>query len=73
MGTDIVTNLAIIAIIVATSLPIGRYVWKVFTDQRTWLDPVLGPIERVVLRVTGVSTEQQDWRAYLSACSRPTS
>ncbi len=29
--------------IVATSLPLGRYIWKVFTDQRTWLDPVLGP------------------------------
>ncbi len=64
MWNDIVINLAIIAIIVATSLPLGRYVWKVFTDQRTWLDPVLGPIERAVLRATGVSTEQQDWRAY---------
>jgi K+-transporting ATPase ATPase A chain len=64
MWNDIAINLAIIAIVVATSLPIGRYVWKAFTDQRTWLDPVLGPIERAVLRATGVSTEQQDWRAY---------
>jgi K+-transporting ATPase ATPase A chain len=64
MWNDIVINLAIIAIIVATSLPLGRYVWKVFTDQRTWLDPALGPIERAVLRVTGASGEQQDWRAY---------
>jgi potassium-transporting ATPase potassium-binding subunit len=64
MWNDIVINLAIIAIIVATSLPLGRYIWKVFTDQRTWLDRVLGPVERLVLRVTGASTVQQDWRAY---------
>ena len=64
MWNDIVINLAIIAITVATSLPLGRYFWKVFTDQRTWLDPILGPIERAVLRVTGASTEPQDWRAY---------
>ncbi|WP_291981124.1 potassium-transporting ATPase subunit KdpA [Luteitalea sp.] len=61
---NIVINLAIIAIIIATSVPLGRYIWKVFTDQRTWLDPVLGPVERLVLRVTGASTAQQDWRAY---------
>lgn len=64
MWTDIVINLAIIAVIVATSLPLGRYIWRVFTDQRTWLDPILGPVERLVLRATGASTVPQDWRAY---------
>jgi potassium-transporting ATPase potassium-binding subunit len=64
MWNDIGINLAIIAIIVATSLPLGRYIWRVFTDQRTWLDRVLGPVERLVLRVTGASATQQDWRAY---------
>ena len=62
MSSDIVINLAIIAIIVATSLPLGRYVWKVFTDQRTWLDPVFGPLERVVLRaaLTGQVSDDGD-------------
>ena len=63
--SDIVINLAIIAIVVITSLPLGRYVWKVFTDQRTWLDTVFEPIERLVLRATGVPIEEQDWRAYV--------
>ena len=39
--------------------------FEVFTGQRTWLDPVLGPIERLVLRLTGVDPdEQQDWKRY---------
>jgi K+-transporting ATPase ATPase A chain len=50
---------------IGTSIPLGRYVARVFTGQRTWPDPVLGPIERLVLRVLGVSMgEGQDWRQY---------
>jgi K+-transporting ATPase ATPase A chain len=38
---------------------------KVFTGQRTFLDPVLLPLERLVLRLTGVDpSAQQDWKRY---------
>jgi K+-transporting ATPase ATPase A chain len=38
---------------------------RVFKGDRTFLDPVLGPIERLVLRLTGVDpAEQQDWKQY---------
>ena len=38
---------------------------RVFTGKRTFLDPILVPIERLVLRLTGVDTnEQQDWKRY---------
>jgi len=50
---------------IATSLPLGRYIARVFTAQRTWLDPVLGPVERLVLRAVGVRPdEQQGWKQY---------
>ena len=50
---------------IATSFPLGRYIARVFTGQRTWLDPVLGPVERLVLRAVGVRPdEQQDWKQY---------
>jgi K+-transporting ATPase ATPase A chain len=39
--------------------------FHVFTGQRTFLDPVLVPIERLVLRLTGVdTTQEQDWKQY---------
>ena len=39
--------------------------FHVFTGRRTLLDPVLVPIERLVLRLTGVDPdEQQDWKQY---------
>jgi K+-transporting ATPase ATPase A chain len=39
--------------------------YRVFSGQRTWLDPVLLPVERTVLRLTGVDpSAQQDWKRY---------
>jgi len=50
---------------IATSIPLGRYMARVFTGERTWLDPVLGPIGRLILRVSGVDPNlQQDWKQY---------
>ena len=50
---------------IATSLAVGRYMFHVFTGRRTVLDPLLVPIERLVLSVTGVDLQwQQDWKQY---------
>jgi hypothetical protein len=65
MGTEYLAVAFTILFAIATSLLLGRYMFRVFTGQRTWLDPVLGPIERLVLRVTGVDPdEQQDWKRH---------
>lgn len=65
MGTDNVAVALTILFTIATSLVVGRYMSKVFTDQRTLLDPVFVSIEHAVLRVTGVDPrEQQDWKRY---------
>jgi K+-transporting ATPase ATPase A chain len=50
---------------VLTSLPLGRYMARVFQGERTALDPVFVPIERLVLRLTGVDpAEGQNWKQY---------
>jgi K+-transporting ATPase ATPase A chain len=49
---------------IVTSVPLGRYMARVFTGQRTFLDPVVGPIERAVLRATGAAATEQDWKQY---------
>lgn len=65
MATELLAVVLTIALAVATSIPIGRYMARVFAGQRTWLDPVLLPIERLVLRASMVdSSEQQAWRHY---------
>ena len=65
MGTEYVAVVFTILFTIATSALLGRYMAKVFTGKRTFLDPVFVPIERLVLRLTGVdANEQQDWKRY---------
>ena len=65
MGTEFLAIGFTILFSIGTSLPLGRYMFHVFSGRRTLLDPVLVPVERLILRVLGVDpSEQQDWKRY---------
>src|SRR4030095_11171853 len=54
--------------IAAVTPLIGRFMTRVFNRERTWLDPVLRPIERLVYRSTGVDeTREMRWTEYAFA------
>ena len=41
---------------------------RVYQGERTWLDPVLGPVERLLYRVCGVDpAAEQGWKTYTAA------
>ncbi|MGA7616133.1 MAG: potassium-transporting ATPase subunit KdpA [Thermoanaerobaculia bacterium] len=68
MGLEIVAVIVTIAILIATSIPVGLYMARVFSGRKTWLDPLFLPIERVALRLSMVdSDEEQDWKAYATS------
>src|SRR5215471_19320951 len=47
---------------------IGRYMTRVFNSDRTWLDVVLRPIERLIYFTTGVDeTHEMRWTEYAFA------
>src|ERR1035441_5602110 len=57
--------LVFFAIIVAITKPIGSFMYRVFEGQRTFLHPVLGPIERLIYRISGIrEDEEQSWVRY---------
>jgi K+-transporting ATPase ATPase A chain len=54
-----------LAVTVALAWPLGIYMARVWQGERTWLDPVLKPVERLVYAVGGVKPEKgQNWIAY---------
>jgi K+-transporting ATPase ATPase A chain len=54
-----------IAVLVALTKPVGIYMARVFTNQRVFLSPVVGPIERLTYRVLRVRPDEgQDWKGY---------
>src|SRR6478609_1144896 len=47
---------------------IGAYMTRVFTRQRTFLDPVLRPLEQLIYRLTGVNDQREmRWTEYAGA------
>ena len=47
---------------------LGGYMARVFTRQRTFLDPVVRPLERLIYRLTGVDeTREMRWTEYAVA------
>jgi K+-transporting ATPase ATPase A chain len=64
----IVQILVFFAIIVAITKPVGSFMYRVFEGQRTFLHPVLGPIERLIYRVSGIrEDEEQTWVRYAAS------
>ncbi|MBK9080917.1 MAG: potassium-transporting ATPase subunit KdpA [Rhizobiales bacterium] len=53
-----------LALVLVCALPLGRFMARVFGDERTFLSPVLGPVERGVYRLSGVDGREQGWLAY---------
>jgi len=65
MTTEYVAVVFTILLVIVTSIPLGRYMARVFAGQRTLFDPILVPIERLILRVARVDTgAEQDWKRY---------
>ena len=55
-------------ILLASVRPVGAYLARVLEGERTWLDPVLRPIERLIYKLSGVKSDKEmNWREYAFA------
>jgi len=56
------------ALLLLAAKPMGLYMVRVYERKKTWLDPVLGPVERLLYRLTGVDAEaEMGWIEYGAA------
>ena len=56
------------ALILLVTKPLGLFMAHVFNRERTFLDPVLGPVERLIYRLTRVdATREMRWTEYAAA------
>jgi K+-transporting ATPase ATPase A chain len=54
-----------VVLLVAASKPLGEYMARVYSGERTFLSPALGWLERLLYRVMGVRADQEmGWKAY---------
>jgi K+-transporting ATPase ATPase A chain len=45
--------------------PLGLYMFKVYQGEKTWLSPLIAPLERFLYRLARINpAEEQDWKTY---------
>src|SRR5271169_3684009 len=58
----------VLALVVACSVPLSAFMARVYSGERNFLSPVLGPVERGFYRLAGVDpAREQDWFGYTIA------
>ena len=57
-----------VAVLLLLAKPLGSFMAKVFQGERTFLSPVMGPVERFIYRILGIkSDEEMSWKTYAVA------
>jgi potassium-transporting ATPase potassium-binding subunit len=67
-STRWIEYLCFLAIVVALALPVGLYLARVAQRRRTFLDPLLRPIESVLYRLLGVRPQEEMTAGVYIAC-----
>jgi K+-transporting ATPase ATPase A chain len=68
MTTEIFGIILMYALTVALAIPLGRYIAKVYEGERTWLDAVLNPVDKMFYRLSGVNpNNEMDWKQQMVA------
>ncbi|HEX8355996.1 MAG TPA: potassium-transporting ATPase subunit KdpA [Segetibacter sp.] len=68
MNTEIFGVLAMFLITCLLAVPLGNYIGKVYNGDRTWLDPLLKPIDKLFFKLGGIKPEiEMTWQQNLVA------
>jgi K+-transporting ATPase ATPase A chain len=58
-------SLMFFALLLAFMRPLGIYIARVLAGERTFLSPVLQPVERFIYKLSGIRPENEmNWREY---------
>jgi len=56
------------AVTVATAVPLGHYMARVYENEPLWLEKIFGPVERLLYRAAGVKKDEEtSWKTYAVA------
>ena len=68
MNTELLGVIGVFLLSIILAIPLGRYIAKVFANDKTILDPIFNPIERFIFKVSGIDDlEEMNWKQYLKA------
>ena len=68
MNTEIFGVIAMYIIVVLLAIPLGRYIGKVYNGDKTWLDFLFNPLDKLFFKAGGIKPENEmTWQQSLTA------
>ena len=63
-----IQTIVFLAVLVLLVKPLGLFMAKVYQGERTFLTPIIGPLERLTYRLAGIHPDDEmDWKTYAGA------
>ncbi len=68
MNTEILGIIAMFSLTLLLSIPLGKYIARVYAGENTLLDPIFNPVERLFFRLSGIDPKaEMTWKQHLMA------
>ena len=68
MNTEILGIIVMFTLSILLAIPLGKYIAKVYAGEKTLLDPVLNPIERIFFKIGGIKPQfEMNWKEQMVA------
>lgn len=68
MNTEILGVVVMFLVTLLLAIPFGKYISKVYTGEKTFLDSVFKPVERFFYKISGIDPDHEmNWKQHLVA------
>lgn len=68
MNTEILGIALMYAIAISFAIPLGRYIGKIFNNEKTLLNKVFNPVDKLFYKLAGVNpAKEMNWKQHLAA------
>lgn len=68
MNTEILGIIVMFILTVSLAIPLGKYIGKIFSNEKTWLDKILNPLDRFFYKLSGIHPQKEmTWKQHLVA------
>ncbi|KVV14815.1 potassium-transporting ATPase subunit KdpA [Flavobacterium sp. TAB 87] len=68
MNTEILGIVAMFLLTLALAIPLGKYISKVYGMEKTWLDFIFNPLEKLFFKLSGVNPAiEMNWKQHMKA------
>ncbi|WP_342085224.1 potassium-transporting ATPase subunit KdpA [Dyadobacter sp. OTU695] len=68
MNTELLGVIAMFAITIVVAIPFGSYIAKVYAGDKTLLDPIFNPLDKLLYKLSGIDEKREmSWKQHMFA------